>query len=342
MTNKTETELLQDAIRASGGTCDDLPDTLPSTLLKKLIETCSSGGGGSGGGLPTGGAPHQQLVTDGDGNAKWEDRLCYTEHFQGEILPETELTLMEEAALYVCAEPLTNKPFLGENCTVILNGVTYNCVSKEVVSGGIHMITLGNAYLFGGEYSEDPFFIAFVPEEASEEMGGVTVMCMPLSGTESVTLSITGEGERVKQIDNKYLDVKDKIYIVEMEKPYGSSHGISTNTTLDEIVAAHEDGKIVFCRIVCPNSSTADAVVFPLNGISLNGADFIGFCDGNTDALPDAFANSFIMVRVGHEGVAVYEVEPYLYVWDDYRNNKYRIGVDADGNITTTRVATNI
>ena len=30
-----------------------------------------------GGGLPTGGAPYQQLVTDGEGNAKWENRLCY-------------------------------------------------------------------------------------------------------------------------------------------------------------------------------------------------------------------------------------------------------------------------
>ena len=30
---------------------------------------------GAGGGLPSGGAPYQQLVTDGDGNAKWEDRL---------------------------------------------------------------------------------------------------------------------------------------------------------------------------------------------------------------------------------------------------------------------------
>lgn len=30
-----------------------------------------------GGGLPTGGAPYQQLVTDGEGNARWEDRLAY-------------------------------------------------------------------------------------------------------------------------------------------------------------------------------------------------------------------------------------------------------------------------
>lgn len=33
--------------------------------------------GGNGGGLPSGGAPYQQLVTDGTGNAKWENRLAY-------------------------------------------------------------------------------------------------------------------------------------------------------------------------------------------------------------------------------------------------------------------------
>ena len=38
-------------------------------LMKKL--------GGGGGGLPSGGIPYQQLVTDGDGKTKWEDRLAY-------------------------------------------------------------------------------------------------------------------------------------------------------------------------------------------------------------------------------------------------------------------------
>lgn len=38
-------------------------------LMKKL--------GGGGGGLPSGGTPYQQLVTDGNGNTKWEDRLAY-------------------------------------------------------------------------------------------------------------------------------------------------------------------------------------------------------------------------------------------------------------------------
>lgn len=46
----TETDYLREAIKAQGGSCDDLPDNLESTLYKKLIETCAEGGGGSGGG----------------------------------------------------------------------------------------------------------------------------------------------------------------------------------------------------------------------------------------------------------------------------------------------------
>lgn len=46
----TETDFLREAIKARGGSCDDLPDNLESTLNKKLIEACQSGGGGSGGG----------------------------------------------------------------------------------------------------------------------------------------------------------------------------------------------------------------------------------------------------------------------------------------------------
>ena len=45
-----------------------------------LPECVKPSEGGSGSSLPKGGAPHQQLVTDADGVAKWEDRT----HFFGE------------------------------------------------------------------------------------------------------------------------------------------------------------------------------------------------------------------------------------------------------------------
>ena len=39
-------------------------------------------------GLPSGGAPYQQLVTDGDGNAKWQDMLAYREELVSVDLSE--------------------------------------------------------------------------------------------------------------------------------------------------------------------------------------------------------------------------------------------------------------
>lgn len=49
-------------------------DLTPITRMEKFLKQF---GGGCGSGLPTGGAAYQQIVTDGEGNAKWEDRLCY-------------------------------------------------------------------------------------------------------------------------------------------------------------------------------------------------------------------------------------------------------------------------
>lgn len=49
-------------------------DLTPITRMEMFLKQF---GGGGGSGLPTGGAPYQQLVTDGTGNAKWENRLAY-------------------------------------------------------------------------------------------------------------------------------------------------------------------------------------------------------------------------------------------------------------------------
>ena len=43
----------------------------------KCIGDGADYGRNTGSGLPTGSAPYQQLVTDDNGNAKWEDRLAY-------------------------------------------------------------------------------------------------------------------------------------------------------------------------------------------------------------------------------------------------------------------------
>ena len=43
----------------------------------KAYALAKRNGGGGSGGLPEGATAYQQLVTDGDGNTKWEDRTHY-------------------------------------------------------------------------------------------------------------------------------------------------------------------------------------------------------------------------------------------------------------------------
>ena len=76
-------QYLEAAVNKSG--TDGLPEprTRNEKLLHRLVEEVSSGG------LPEGGTPYHYLVTDGDGNAKWEDRLAY------ESIAEIDITGLE-------------------------------------------------------------------------------------------------------------------------------------------------------------------------------------------------------------------------------------------------------
>ena len=130
-------------------------DLTPITRMEKLLK--QSGGGG--GGLPSGGAPYQQLVTDGDGNAKWQDRLVYeTDPIIDEIFPEQTLTYGEDiGGTYLFSIPdftiIQNSEY-----TVVFDGVEYKCRSAEL--GG--MAYIGNATILGApvEDTGEPFIIA--------------------------------------------------------------------------------------------------------------------------------------------------------------------------------------
>lgn len=174
----TETELLRATILALGGACDDLPDNLESTLYKRLIEVCaSSGGGGGGGGLPTGGEPYKQLVTDGEGNAVWEDRLAYG--FTRVILPETIVTQDNNSSILT---PFTNFPVADETYTVVYDGKEYVCKAQ---AAGSEMVVLGDP-------AETPFMLnLFVDMFAVNSMGrNIYGFAMSTEGKMSFSLSV--------------------------------------------------------------------------------------------------------------------------------------------------------
>lgn len=179
---------------------------------------------GGGGGLPTGGAPHQQLVTDAEGKALWEGRLAYAYTGMVEILPETTFEATEETeGMALIMEPPLHMLIEGGTYEVNYNGASYNCVCYALASeedGTIYVLGNAGAVEEGLPVTDDPFVIAFY-EEAFAVAQGLWGMAIPLDGSTTITLSITGEAEKVSHMDRKYIkdmygeDIKTTLYLDE-------------------------------------------------------------------------------------------------------------------------------
>ena len=99
------------------------------------------------------GKAYQQLVTDGEGNTKWEDRTHWVEQSVAELIPEQTLTdgrNIGSAYLFSVSDlDFTIAPNL--EYTVVFDGVEYKCIST-VLNGGV---CIGNASIIA-EMLESP------------------------------------------------------------------------------------------------------------------------------------------------------------------------------------------
>lgn len=202
----TKIEVLKATILSLGGSFDDIDATDEAALSKRLIEVCGKlqnpGGSGGGSSLPTGGEPYQQLVTDGEGNAVWEERLAYESGGVVEVLPETALTNEEEGVwMLLGTTPVNVVP--GEVYMVTYNGITYTLTAGEMDFDG-PMAYLGNAGVFGGDNTGEPFAALIPPAEIVQEQG-LCLTLISMDGVTSVTLSISHDGTEVHTIPQKYL-----------------------------------------------------------------------------------------------------------------------------------------
>lgn len=150
----------------------------------------------------TNGAPYQQLVTDGDGGVKWEDRLVYDN--KTVLVEQTKITNAGRESI-IDLSLLANGSFV----TVNIDGTEYNVTLEE---GGEYMLGTGtsNCYYHIGHSgginisskttfaSGYPFFVVIDEDGA----------CMVLFDGESVGTEHTFgvyAGE-IKQIDPKYIN----------------------------------------------------------------------------------------------------------------------------------------
>lgn len=160
----------------------DKPDGYECKYNVPERQSASSGGSG----LPAGAKPNQYIVTDGDGNAKWEDKLAYTEPTMVELLAETTVTIETDEGEGRLEMPALT---IGKKYTVKLNGVVYDleCFDDDGYR------TIGAPY---GDWSGYPFQICTYED--------VTSLWVQKAGT--YTVSVSCEGETIHPIEAKYLN----------------------------------------------------------------------------------------------------------------------------------------
>lgn len=162
----------------------------------------AAGSGGGGGGLPTGGGAYQQLVTDGDGNALWEDRTHWKEHVTKEVIPETEFPNTDIG--FVLATAPTNLPVIGANHTVVYNGISYESTAWPYEENGVIAYALGNPLPMGGENNGQMYTLIILTPESVAEVG-VYGLLFSLDEAEQVTASVTINGDVYHPLDERYI-----------------------------------------------------------------------------------------------------------------------------------------
>lgn len=188
--------------------CGLEPVSREEILLKKLVDAEAAEGGGSG--LPSGSKPNQYIVTDGEGNAKWEDKLCWIEKTKKVVLPETFVAEHAQPVGGIYGYSINSVLDSEKKYTVIYNGVAYDVISHTVDE---QMVAMGNAALMGlGTDTGEPFIIAYNTDTGVTAVGA-------LDG-DGITISIFEVAETVHTIDKKFL-------------PSGGSH-LRVFITMDE------------------------------------------------------------------------------------------------------------
>lgn len=159
-------------------------------------------GRNTGSGLPTGGTPYQQLVTDGEGGAKWEDRLAYeTEPVLTEIVPEETVSFTNDSGVMVALWPPTFNAVKGQTYIVKFDGADYTCTCIRLGGEGAPLV-LGNLSLLKvGDDTGEPFVMFYNMQWMSASSDSAT----------EHTISISDKQVSISKIDKKYLPMATNI-----------------------------------------------------------------------------------------------------------------------------------
>lgn len=225
-------------------------DLTPITRMEKFLK--QFGGGGSG--LPTGGAPYQQLVTDGEGNAKWTDRLAYeTDPIIAEVFPEQTVAFSLNNSVYMASTSQKHDLAVGNQYTVKWDGTEYECVCSEFNG----MTYIGNLSILAGiDDTGEPFFI----------FDSGTLFFATSNTSSEHTVYISTKSVEIKKIPDKFVE-KD-VFVVNATTAYPSTEIKSADKTYSEILSAARQNKRCIL-VIDASGSTRIYEMRPLD-------DFIG------------------------------------------------------------------
>lgn len=201
-----------------------------------------------------GGTPYQQLVTDGDGNAKWEDRLAYVATEERVIFSQEDIAFTELNGQYGTGPlDMSETISVGEKYHVDFDGEVYDCVAykfgadePDSVSSfsvgpgpGSDHILIGNGLLYGpSEDTGEPFLIVY--SRSNSEIVIATLLTNPTH-----TVSVTRVVETAHKIPEKLLSKGFIVNVVREETGSDGDTYLLLDKTDEEIKNALNNGSTV-------------------------------------------------------------------------------------------------
>lgn len=223
--------------------------------------------------------------------------LPYSGNRMVEVLAECQPVFVEDESSFALYEavPVT----VGEEYTVVWNGVEYVCTAQPFEMDGVVFAMLGNMAAFGGTGGEDyPFTMLFVPADMVAAMGA-GAMFMPLDGSTALTLAIYQDGETIHKLDNKYIDAEWMATIKEGKGELIADKHLSSqerHLLPEKKYLVIYDGVEYECKAVVYNEIAVFMGNLAWMGMSSNGEPFY---------VMDAQDSDF----EGYFGLGVYDVE---------------------------------
>lgn len=171
----------------------------------------------------SGGMPYQQLVTDGEGNTKWEDRLMWKEVQEVDFVPEITFEMTETMMGLECIG--ARSLVAGNTYKYIVNGVEREGVAQILKSFGNYPVIV------------DP--------STTLHIAPVTDAVIFASVTKGTyTVRVYGDNTFYHTIPIDYQE--SEIYIADIIQP--DRDYVLENCTYEDIFAALRAGKLVFLR----------------------------------------------------------------------------------------------